>query len=763
MVKAGSGGYSPLQNKSYKRDLRQARDTGRTVDEVRSSSSSSYGGGGRDTSPMAERGVDNDDDIKKAAGTVDPTPGLDDRLREVNDTQSRNIDTPGPALRSAYNKGAISGLVEGYQAIERKAGSYIPSLSDIAQQGREFRQKHPELGKQIYQTSEKIADVTRQVVPDEYGKAIGEKSVGYYKDFETKPISTIGEDVLLYGVGAGVGAGTKVATVGAKSGLGRAAGKLGSSSIAGRALTGSSKALDPLIATAGVGSIGYEIAKATPEERVGMADDIFIGAAGAARGWKYGDKLVGRLQTRGRDYVPLEKITDPAVAKGTQDFPLTRQGQTSSKLQAEFQNNPYGIPGENVPGKIGTWHASKSKYPTGELVLDSTARPKDVPGLYISPRASPAFTRISRGELSLAEYIGATKKGFGKSFGQFKSAGEMFSKGKVRQSATRTKKGASTLYETIFGQPEPVKPSISRMYIDDVVRLPKDKRGLFEAKEFLGSSKSQKGKGYITPDAEARAATGQVESEAVISPGTRLIELQSRYYTKVGGRRIPIDRFISESKSKVPGTKGKTTKGFKDIIEAEQQAYSLARSKTGIVKPGYSTSGVSTRLPGYRDVFGKVEKSIDTPPSSIGKSSLRKPTSSKIPDFDSSPKYPGKSSKTGRSSGKPSSAKPSKQPSPFSETSPYPSGNPFESTSKTTSSMFEPVPSGRPSRVSSDPFGEKSGTYGSSIFGPKTTKPLKDKKRKKRTRIKPFKDSIVDPIKVSTDVKTFDEIVGGKK
>jgi len=39
-IKAGSGGYSPLQDKDYKKDLKKARRTGSTVDKVRKSRSS---------------------------------------------------------------------------------------------------------------------------------------------------------------------------------------------------------------------------------------------------------------------------------------------------------------------------------------------------------------------------------------------------------------------------------------------------------------------------------------------------------------------------------------------------------------------------------------------------------------------------------------------------------------------------------------------------------------------------------------------------
>ncbi|MCS3924099.1 hypothetical protein [Methanosalsum natronophilum] len=35
-IRARDGGYSPLQDSGYRRDLSEARDTGRTVDQVRS-------------------------------------------------------------------------------------------------------------------------------------------------------------------------------------------------------------------------------------------------------------------------------------------------------------------------------------------------------------------------------------------------------------------------------------------------------------------------------------------------------------------------------------------------------------------------------------------------------------------------------------------------------------------------------------------------------------------------------------------------------
>jgi len=55
-IKAGSGNSSPLQDKQYKKDLKEARESGRTVDEVREDRNSSSGGD-TSVSPMAETGV----------------------------------------------------------------------------------------------------------------------------------------------------------------------------------------------------------------------------------------------------------------------------------------------------------------------------------------------------------------------------------------------------------------------------------------------------------------------------------------------------------------------------------------------------------------------------------------------------------------------------------------------------------------------------------------------------------------------------------
>jgi hypothetical protein len=72
-IKAGSGGYSPLQDRDYKKDLKKARKTGSTVDEVRKSRSSSSSSKKKNTSvsPMARKGTSSKKDPRKIKTTAE--------------------------------------------------------------------------------------------------------------------------------------------------------------------------------------------------------------------------------------------------------------------------------------------------------------------------------------------------------------------------------------------------------------------------------------------------------------------------------------------------------------------------------------------------------------------------------------------------------------------------------------------------------------------------------------------------------------------
>lgn len=456
---------------------------------------------------------------------------------------------------------AAQSAVSGYMATESALSNKIPTLERIGEAGAEFRENNPRAADAIWNASTVAAGVAKRVVPVEYGKAIGEANIKAYEDLQAAPIKTTAKEIVLpYATGYAAGAALKLGSVGLRLGSARAASAIGSGNAATKITSAGIKAGANLVEPAvGIGAIGYmgnEFRKATPEEQVSMTNDIIFGGLGASRGWKGGDKLIGYLQTRGRTYVPLETITDPAVATGKQAFPLTRKGQSPELLVKEFKAPDTGLAVDKaVSGKYGAWHATSQKFPSTVEIVNAPSRAKDVGGLYISPRLSPAFTRVNR-VTNVKSDIGSSIRG-------------MFT-------------------------PDPIRPSATRVYVDDIVRLPKGARTTQTGREFLGA-KSTPGKAYLTPDAEARAITGGVESEAVISPRTVLKEIPSNLYTKIGGRRVAIDRFET---IRTPATKTTPRKvpELKQVKANDIYGYDL--SKIGKVsKPpayyGKLTTGLS--------------------------------------------------------------------------------------------------------------------------------------------------------------------------
>lgn len=511
-------------------------------------------------------------------------------------------------------------LVSGYNTIQNTISSKIPTLRDVSNAGASFAQDNPVIAQKIYSTANKAAGVAREVVPEDYGRPLGFWARDKYIGFQEKPINSaagVGFDMAL---GAGIGFGGRIATTGTRAGLLAAGSRLGGRS--GQLLTSGSKVIEPAMGVSGLGFVGSELYKATPAERVRMAPKIGLAMAGGAIGWKAGGSAIGRWQTRGRTEIPLNRITDPAVARGSQSFPMTRRGQTPTQLLSEFRSNKYGLPSD-LPGKPGVWHATPGKFKSGIEILDAPSRSTDMPGLYVSPRVSPYFSRIA--PKSKSKY-------------------------------------------SLFGEPEPIRPSVSRIYTEGIGRLPEGSRTIGEGKTFI-RAKGQPGKAYLTPDVEARAISGKVEAEATITPGTILTEIGSKYYTKVGNRRVPIDRFVVGS-----GKAGKRSTAF-DLAAKDYSGYSsLPSNSKGIIHPSYSMSALSSSIKPHRgtttpyyEVSNAKSKAYPSTISLKTPSSRTKPSSSRrSPASKSSSSKPSSSSVIGSTFISPSSAVHSgSSPSPY--------------------------------------------------------------------------------------------------
>lgn len=511
-------------------------------------------------------------------------------MQQVSASQNK-INIPNNAaqlspIAQQISRRAAQSAVSGYMATESALSNKIPTLERIGEAGAEFRENNPRAADAIWNALTVAAGVAKRVVPVEHGKAIGEANIKAYEDFQAAPIKTTAKEIVLpYATGYAAGAALKLGSVGLRVGSARAASAIGSGNAATKITSAGIKTGANLVEPAvGIGAIGYmgnEFRKATPEEQVSMTNDIIFGGLGAARGWKGGDKLIGYLQTRGRTYVPLETITDQAVASGMQKFPYTRPGQTPDALVKEFKAPDTGLAiDKTVIGKYGAWHGTPQKLPSTVEIANNPSRAKDVGGLYISPRLSPAFTRVNRGI-------------------------------NIKGSLESRLRGVFTS--------DPIRPSATRVYVDDVTRLPPSSRTLQAGRDFLGT-KSKPGKAYLTPDADRLAVTGRVESEAVISPRTVLKEIPSNLYTKIGGRRVAIDRFET---IRTPTTKTTPRKApeLKQVKANDIYGYDLSKIGKVSKPPAYygkksSLSKMSSIVPSsfaYSSTIPRVSPSAYSP------------------------------------------------------------------------------------------------------------------------------------------------------
>lgn len=427
---------------------------------------------------------------------------------------------------------SIIGIIKSkVQSANEYVSSYIPTLDKVQEKGAEFRQSHPEAADVIWNIADTSAGIAKNTIDKDTGEAVGHFSTGFYNEVQSNPVGIGVTAAAIYGGGAAL----KVVSTGGRVALGAGADLLGSSSTAAKGLSLLSKSIEPAIAIGGLTLTANEInnqvnapittqtnfydesgnllntnietsepTTAEKAERLGeITPNLLAGLYGGVKGWNAGSRIVGRLQTVGRTEIPLESITDVSVAEGKQTFPLTQKGQTPSNLVAEFKADSHGIPTDTlVPDKYGVWHATANKLASGTEVANNPIRPTDVGGLYVSPRLSPAFTRLTSGRsYSLSDIVSS----------------------------------------------EPVRPSAARIYVSDVQRLPTGSN-VAEGQAFL-TNKAELGKAYLTPNAERLAITGSVESEATIAPGTKLIQTNAgrKYFTLINGRRVPIDTYVVDA------------------------------------------------------------------------------------------------------------------------------------------------------------------------------------------------------------------------
>lgn len=74
------------------------------------------------------------------------------------------------------------------EKIEKKVAEKIPTLKEIEAAGREFARARPEVAKPIVAEAERVARVTRRVVPEKVGVPVAEFAVGAAEELQRRPL-----------------------------------------------------------------------------------------------------------------------------------------------------------------------------------------------------------------------------------------------------------------------------------------------------------------------------------------------------------------------------------------------------------------------------------------------------------------------------------------------------------------------------------------------------------------------------------------------
>jgi hypothetical protein len=260
--------------------------------------------------------------------------------------------------------------------------------------------------------------------------------------FREKPLSAVGSVAL----GTAIGFGSSAVVTGATTYGGATAGTLTSLGIQ---------------AGGGVLAYGYgknvlSQIKAQPDvyEKGGVfgkeATKITLVGAGASYGGKLFQQKAGAWRTRGREIVPLEKLTPQEVISGKKSFPTA---PTSQHLQL-FKSK---VAGKYIDsGKPGAFHTTPGKF--WKKTLTPEAGTSELPGLYGSSYISPHFAKItgsgSSGKISFSSAQGLPgiayikPKGFRSS--PYKSTGKGYQFVKTPKPGYADIPGMKTEIEAIF-------------------------------------------------------------------------------------------------------------------------------------------------------------------------------------------------------------------------------------------------------------------------------------------------------------------------
>ncbi|HUW43795.1 MAG TPA: hypothetical protein VMV95_02460, partial [Bacillota bacterium] len=208
-----------------------------------------------------------------------------------------------------------------------------------------------------------------------FGKSQREFSAGMFSgtltDIRDKPI----KQVALFGLGAGIGYGVSAGVRGA-SAISPVVGTISRVGVTGAGI--------------GLGGIyvygaGKEILSSRSSFESGKKTgitikDIMILGAGSRLGMKGYERTSGWWRTRGRDFVPLEKLTPAEIISGKKTFPTAPKGSQLSIFQR-------GGAGKSIREQPGAFHTTPKTF-WGKTITPE-AGTSEISGLYGSAYLSP--------------------------------------------------------------------------------------------------------------------------------------------------------------------------------------------------------------------------------------------------------------------------------------------------------------------------------------------------------------------------------------
>jgi len=460
-------------------------------------------------------------------------------------------------------------------------------------------------------TAEKTATAVASVYPPEMllmqFKQSRDAVIGFNKgiieDVKENPL----KQVVLYGVGYGLGAGFKAGATGL-SAIPKVGGIASSTFKTGAIGYGVYQGYKFAGATASEIAMAKDNKEAGSVLGVALKDTLLLGA-GFTKGEKGFDILEGKIRTRGRMELTKE------IPQG--EYP---QLATNKQLQA-FKNNIY----KEISDEAIAFHTTPDVfYKSGKIT--PKAGTSELPGLYASTEISTPFAKIS----------GSGKIDSLKAFQ--KALKEMFAPEKSPGIASLEPKGFREVDFGITG--EPVFEGQKMLNAKKVrLGLEKPKYAFFQTPPKQGFMDIPKMKTEI--ESIARPESGSYEAVAT--------KTGKKYYTEISGVKVPIDSFkyVDEQLSKNLKEIGNNIE--KNLINKDFKPKDY---------PSYKEPKLKSSIPSFSALSSSVKSDISSM-QSVGSSVLSDSFASSIAGYSANSKVSsGKSSNNLRSYQSSQSSKP---------------------------------------------------------------------------------------------------------